>query len=168
MKWSKLKKNVESFFSEKLKGKVELRAVSYNDTHDNEGRGYITVDGEEVWNMCTLQYYTHERNKIISKLSEGTKNIAEAQSKGIDELDKEGIYSQWGYYNYLKEYCTLPIESSLNSENPLIKSLSMLDFRVGKRTLEKLDVNNDHEMVQYFYKLRCKVERIDNTYNKRV
>ena len=160
MRWSKLKKNVESFFSDKVKGKVELRSASYNRTHDNDGRGYITVDGKEVWNMCTLNYYSKEYEKTIEQLNVGAENIGDAQTKGIAELDEEGVYSQWGYYNYLKDYCSASIDSCLISDIPLIKSLAMLDSRVGKRKLKAMDVSNDHEMVVYFFKLRCELENI--------
>ena len=160
MKWSKLKKNVESFFADNVKGKIELRSVSYNGTHDNDGRGYITVDGKEVWNMCTLQYYSKEYKKVTEQLNKGASNIGNAQTKGIAELDQEGTYSQWGFYSHLKDYCSLPIKSCISSNIPLIKSLAMLDSRVGKRTLAKLDVGKDHEMVQYFYNLRCKLENV--------
>ncbi|WP_185230346.1 SF0329 family protein [Teredinibacter franksiae] len=160
MKWTKLKKNVESFFSEKVKGRVELRAASYNGTHDNDGRGYITVDGKEVWNMCTLSYYSKEHEKILKQLDAGAENICDAQIKGIAELDKEGTYSQWGYYNHLQDYCSYSIDLSLVSDVPLIKSLAMLDSRVGKRRLKSLDVSSDHEMVVYFFNLRCQLENI--------
>lgn len=160
MKWSKLKKNVESFFTDKEKGKVELRSVSYNGTHDNDGRGYITVDGKEVWDMCTLKYFPKEYEKVSEHLKLGSETTRDAQIIGIEELDREGVYSQWGYYNHSKEFCSLPIESSISSEVPLLKVLALLDSCIGKRTLTKIDVSKDQEMVRCFYNLRCELENV--------
>ena len=58
MQWSKRKKKVEEFFSDEVKGRVELRSTHYRGTHDEEGRGYITFDKNEIWSMCTLSFYS--------------------------------------------------------------------------------------------------------------
>jgi hypothetical protein len=43
MQWSKRKKRAESFFAESVQGRLELRSTHYRGTHDEEGRGYITL-----------------------------------------------------------------------------------------------------------------------------
>lgn len=132
MKWSKLKKRLEDFICPSLKGRVEFWITSYRKTHDQVGRAYITVDGKEVINMCTLK-----------------KEIA--------------IY---GEENELmsKKFLNSPIEESLKSNNPIIKSLALIDRRVGKRTLNMLkeSMKNESELVRYFYNLRCESEGILN------
>jgi len=64
MQWSSLKSKVEAFFAPSVKGRVELRAASYRGAHDQTGRGYITVDGKEIWNMCTLSFWGAEYPRI--------------------------------------------------------------------------------------------------------
>ena len=161
MLWSKLKTNVESLFAENVRGIVELRSVSYNHSHDNHGRGYITVYGKEVWNMCTFQYFPIEKAQIDVNLELYAENARSAQLDAVNELDMEGVYSQSGFYFLLHEYCSMPIHESLNSNIPLIKSLAILDRRVGKRKLSTLNLAMDHEMVKYFYTLRCSLEKIN-------
>lgn len=104
--------------------------------HDGIGRAYITVDGNEVYNMCTLKrdYYRQP---------------------------KEGVYSQVEFLKATREYLNSPIEVSIKSNNTIIKILAILDKRTGKRTLENLKeiIIDDEDIVQFFYRLRCDAEK---------
>jgi hypothetical protein len=160
MKWSSLKSKVEAFFASSLNGRVELRATRYREAHDQTGRGYITVDGKEVWNMCTLSFWGAEYPRIHTIKQEQQISAAAAHVIVDVQLEEEGVLSQWGFYRALEDYCNSSIESSLGSANPLVKSLALLDARVGKRQLKKLDVSTQHPMVQFFFKLRCEAEGI--------
>lgn len=128
---------MESFICDSLKGRVEFFCSNYR-MHDGIGRAYITVDGNEVYNMCTLKrdYYRQP---------------------------KEGVYSQVEFLEATREYLNNPIEVLLKSDNVLIKILVLLDRRVGKRTLENMKntMLSEEDIVQYFYKLRCDSEGID-------
>ena len=135
--WSKTKKHLESFICDPLKQRVEYRCSNYR-IHDGIGRTYITVDGKEVLNMCTLKrdYY---RTPV------------------------EGTYSQVEFIETVYKYFNLPIEECLNTHNPLVKILVILDRRIGKRTLlnMKEGIEAEEDIVKYFYKLRCDAEGID-------
>ena len=89
MKWSKRKKNVESFFADSVKGRIELRSTRYRGTHDEEGRGYITFDKEEIWNMCTLSFYSIEYERIDEIVKRENITPYEAQMIAHDELASE-------------------------------------------------------------------------------
>lgn len=135
--WSKIKKQLESLICDSLKDRVEFFCSNYR-MHDGIGRAYITVDGNEVYNMCTLKRdYYHQL--------------------------KEGVYSQVEFLDAAREYLTNSIEISLKSDNTIIKILAILDRRTGKRTLENLKATilNDEDIVQYFYRLRCDAEGIN-------
>jgi hypothetical protein len=135
--WSKTKKQLGSFLCSSLKDRVEFFCSNYR-MHDGIGRTYITVDGNEVYNMCTLKrdYYRQP---------------------------KEGVHSQVEFMEAVDQYLNSPIEESLKSDNVLIKILVLLDRRVGKRTLENMKntMQNEEDIVQYFYKLRCDAEGIN-------
>ena len=132
--WSKTKKKLKSFLCNSLKDRVDFFCSNYR-MHDGIGRTYITVDGNEVFNMCTLKrdYYYQP---------------------------KEGVYSQVEFLEAVNEYLSSPIEDLLKSDNTLIMILVILDRRVGKRTMENLKdtIANYEDIVQYFYKLRCSAE----------
>ncbi|WP_142414066.1 SF0329 family protein [Hathewaya massiliensis] len=137
MVWSKTKKHLKSFICDSLKDRVEFHCSNYR-MHDGIGRTYITIDGKEVYNMCTLKrdYY---RTPV------------------------EGTYSQVEFMEILRKYFNTSIEESLNIENTLVKILVVLDRRIGKRTLisMKESIENEEDIVKYFYKLRCEAEGVE-------
>lgn len=158
MQWSKLKSNVERFFAPALAGRVELRATRYRDAHDQTCRGYITVDGKEVWNMCSLRFYPEEQDRI-EKIPDKTGSPRwKAQIQAHGELHREGILAQWDLYQALEIFCNSPFTQILDSDNALIRALAMLDSRLGKRRLASLDICNLHPTAIYFYTLRCVAE----------
>ena len=196
MKWSKLKKQLEDFICPSLKGRVEFWITSYRKTHDQVGRAYITVDGKEVINMCTLkkeiaiygeenelmssdninleQNEFDEDKDIIFQLlrKEGFSEdilLRIARNRSIHDIAKREvetkcIFSQYDFIEAAKKFLNSPIQESLKSNNPIIKSLALLDRRVGKRTLNMLkeSMKNESELVRYFYNLRCESEGILN------
>ena len=160
--WSKLKKAVESHFALSVIGRVELRSTRYRKAHDDVGRGWITVDKKEAWNLCTFKYWhaLYESKKKIQARRDVS--IMDAYRLASTEIENQGILSQERFYDMLDEYCSLSIERALASENVLIQALAMLDKRLGKRKLRSLKLeSNAHPMVQYFFKFRLKAEGID-------
>ena len=150
MRWSKLKQKVEEHFAAKLGKRVELRLTCYRDAHDQIGRGWITVDGEEVHNMC---YW------LQHKVGQPRIEIDESTTPPV--ATHKGVMSTFDYTSALFEYLSNSIEDSINSSNYLIRALALLDSRYGKRRLEKLALAPDeHPLVQRFFQLRCEAEGI--------
>lgn len=160
MQWSKRKKLVESFFSDSVKDRVELRSTHYRGAHDQDGRGYITFDKNEIWSMCTLSFYSIEYERIYEIVEREGLIPYEAQKIAHDELASEGSFNQYTYYASLDEYCNNSIETSLTSDNLLIRCLAMLDSRLGKRRLRSLDLSKESKKVIEFYRIRCECEGI--------
>jgi hypothetical protein len=47
------------------------------------------------------------------------------------------------------------VGEALKSSDPLVKAFSLVDRRVGERTLEKLEISDaEHTLVKAFYELR--------------
>ena len=152
MRWSKLKQKVESHFSAKLRGRIELRLTCYREAHDEIGRGWITVDGEEIHNMC---YWLQHK--------EGEPRIEIDQTVTPPVVTHRGVMSTFDYTKALIEYLSNSIEDSIDSKNYLIRALALIDSRCGKRRLEKLNIGPDeHPLVQRFFQLRCEAEGINN------
>lgn len=63
--WSKTKKRLESYICNSLKDRVDFFCSNYR-IHDEIGRTYITVEGNEFYNMCTLKrdYYREPKEGI--------------------------------------------------------------------------------------------------------
>lgn len=159
MQWSKQKQQVEKFFAPALAGRVRLHVAAYRHAHDQMGRGYISVDGVEVWNMCTFRFLRQEAEAIAAELeSDGRLNARQAQIQVTDTLDAAGCLSQAGFHVTLRDYCNNSIEANLASSNALRRALAMLDMRLGKRRLAVYDSRVEHPMVRYFHQLRCQAE----------
>ena len=168
-KWSKVKKNLESFICEALKNRVDFFVVNYKKADDGMGRAYITVDKKEVLNMCT---FIAERRHydIYDELRFPEENYSVDDydtNRKIDDIaheltKKEGVFSQYDFFEALEFYFSVSIEKSLISENMLVKIFALIDKQTGKRTLEKLrdTIKNDAEIVNYFFNLRCEAEGI--------
>jgi len=168
MRWSKLKKQLEDFICPCLKGRVEFWITNYRKAHDQMGRTYITVDGKEVVNMCTIKkeiavfnaekelkkskniYFEQDdfkQDRIYELLRrEGfSEDILSqiARNRSINDIahkkvEEQDIFSQYDFLEAVERFLNSPIEESLKSDNSIVKALALIDRRVGKRTLNML------------------------------
>ena len=60
----------------------------------------------------------------------------------------------------LSDYLKLSIDDAIKSDNPIIRSLAILDRRFGRRRLAQFDDSKEHPMVRELYRLRCEAEGI--------
>ena len=169
MQWSKLKKLVESRFSPTLTGRAELRITNYRKSNDFEGRAWITLDGEEVWNFCTWKYLV-EHQKLTDQLGNlcGATEPQEPTRSGSyywsgDAADgilhKQGILSQKYFEDALEAYLNMSVEDACASDNLVHRALSALDRRLGKRRLSTLALRTDeHPLVKRLLQFRLEAE----------
>ncbi len=171
MRWSKLKQKIESNFAPSLNNRVKIYITRYRRTHDAEGRAWITVDENEIINMCTLTWerkYEYLRTEI-EEINQGTQpeegnniyyHIPEDSAHII--LQQKNIYSVDEFLSTAINYLNLSIKEALFSENTLVRALAILDKRVGKRTLKKLyNYDSGNNLLKYLYELRCEAEKIN-------
>jgi hypothetical protein len=166
--WSKVKKKLDSFRCEILKDRVQFTVTNYRRAHDQLGRAWITVDKKEVLNMCTITSETAlNRREYEIKREKQIPYTDWSQNRSIgmeahEWILNEGVFAQYDFFDAVEEYFQQSIEESLKSNNMLIKILALIDRRVGKRTLEKINESMlcEIEIVQIFYKLRCEAEGI--------
>lgn len=144
MQWSKLKNQVESYFCDSLKGRVELFTTWYkNGGSPERARGAILVDKNEIFEANTDKWI---------ELQKETSN---------KELWNQGIFQYLEFRESLKEYLSLSIGEALFSENVLIRALALVDRRIGKRKLCKIEMpEEEYQLVKFMYKLRCEAEGI--------
>lgn len=166
--WSKVKKKLESFLCDSLKDRVNFIVTNYRKTHDQLGRAFITVDKKEVLNMCTIttEMALYRKIREIKKerqlSSDDSSQNLEIWEIAHETVKKEVILAQYDFFDAVEKYFQLSIGNVLQSENMIIKILGLLDRRVGKRTLKSLkeSMQQEKEIVQYFYRLRCEAERV--------
>ncbi|WP_441296779.1 SF0329 family protein [Bacillus sp. Marseille-P3661] len=91
--------------------------------------------------------------------SEERQQLIKSSSDAEEIMINQNIFESYFLYAAFMEYATLSIDEAMNSENIIIKAYSMLDRRLGKRRLEKLELTQEtHPLIADFYKIRCDVE----------
>lgn len=149
MTWSKLKSGMEQFFAPGVKGRVGLHMTSYRrpGRWDNEGRSWITIDGEELINMPLDVEWA--RYMVDVHEPERSREFEQASRLGQDRLKRAMV-----------AYQELSIDAILASDDSVVRALGMLDRRVGKRRLGKMEVADQPLLVRYLYLFRCGIEGV--------
>ena len=147
MQWSQLRKRVEDLFADSVRGRIRLHETGYHGMHDETGRNWITVDGQEVVNMP--QWYPWIMRDYIGKPD---------VPRGF--ADYASLFAKGGLNHAMHVYLTLSIDDILNGDNVLVRAIGMLDRRLGKRRLRALELENAHPLVRLFHQLRCEAEGI--------
>ncbi|GAU76628.1 hypothetical protein [Fusibacter sp. 3D3] len=175
--WSGIKKRLETdMLCPVLSGRVKYFVTKYRKTHDESGRVAILVDDREIIQGNIFRYYKGQRDveqrikaelHVSHRVWDGKVFLNDKANTEAEELVdairlEEGLFDVWQFTDAIECYLNQSIQASLNSENPLIRLLAILDRRVGKRTLidvcERLD--EQPEWLRYFYELRLKSEHI--------
>ena len=159
MQWSRLKSAVESRFAASLRRRVQLRVTSYRHAHDGEGRGWITLDREEIFDASTLRHYD-TLTDLNSALQGQGLGYKKAHQRARTQIEAEGIFTEWTFWEALEEYLDLSIEKALSSTNVLHRALAMIDRRLGQRRFRALRLRRaEHPLVRRLYRARGSAEK---------
>lgn len=164
MQWSKLRSQVEDLFADSVKGRVRLHSTRYRKMHDQQGRAWITIDGEEIVNMTNLFKWLYQRDRRAAELAgvePGGQTWEDYASKWCDaeqELRQESVFWQGDLGDAMFSYLQSSIDHIVSSDNILIRAIGMLDRRVGKRRLAILSETIDHPLVALLHTFRCDAE----------
>jgi hypothetical protein len=182
--WSGLRKKLENdLLCDCLKGRIQYFYTCYHSAPDQYGRIAIRVDGKEIIKGNPFDLYIHYNSlerKNKRELNTPTRywgtdcefiNNAENQviEEGLETLAIwEGVFEVHHIYGAIIEYTNQSIEKSFNSGNPIVKMLSLLDRRIGKRRLLAVarEMDNQPEWVRYFYNLRVEAECLEEQVKK--
>lgn len=158
MKWSKVKKLVESSFAESVKKRVQIYSTYYQCSC---GRGWITIDGKELVDLSTMLSsmiyrcaYHETTNTPFPKHS-----AVPDEERTPNKLVEDGEFSRFDLHIACWDYLHQSIKDSLESENPLIKSLAVLNARVGKGRLIEIAKQNLHPLTRALLDFRIEAER---------
>lgn len=177
MFWSIRKKKLEERLANSLKGRIQYHVTRYGPGFSHsQARAWITFDKQELVNFSTISWYleklklsreiqviNHVTDYRDAKQKEGY-YLAYKQAEEI--LRKRELFTRAFFECSVEEYLNLSIEKVLQSENPLIRGFAMLDRRLGKRRLAKLELDPvETQLVKRFFTLRCEVEQIRNSYH---
>ena len=161
MKWSKLKKEIEQRLSDKLMRRLEYYTTTY--ANSSLGRSWITFDKVQIVNFETIlswvnyNAYYHELTNKPNYQKHSSINDKE-RTVGLPMERVE--FSQFDFLNSCWDYLQLSIEDALESKNPIINSLAMVDRRLGKRRLTNINIEDLHPLTKLLFCIRLNVENI--------
>lgn len=178
--WSSVRKKLEqNFLCEKLRGRVQYFFTHYRKSHDEEARVCVRVDGKEYvmgnpYNYYVKGYVHLEKEikramQIPMRVWDFDENVFEydEENTAVEEYIKkrqiiDGEFSAYQIMKSIEEFLQMNIDDALQSDNPILKMLALLDRRVGKRRLQKLaeEMERQPQWLQFFYRLRLDAERI--------
>lgn len=149
MQWSKLKSRVKDFIRPELKNRIDFHLTSYRESHDGADKVWILIDGEKNFDFSYYPYEFAEANFYH-------KGLNKEQIK--DLLEANEIHRPKDFGDAMREYLDLPIGKALESSNPIIKAFALIDRRIGKGRLDKIEItDSEHSLVKAFYGLRRKL-----------
>ena len=144
--WSGMRKKLEKdYLADSLKGRIQYFVTTYRESHDEEGRAAIWLDGKEVLKGSYFNLWRrwHDNHYAID---DRTLNL--------------GAFDQGEFYRAFQEFDNQSIEKSLESENLLVRIFAILDHRVGNRRLLQMQKRMPEEPIhmQTFYGIRMEAE----------
>ncbi|MDX6710591.1 MAG: hypothetical protein QOH96_1607 [Blastocatellia bacterium] len=157
MQWSKLKKRVEESFADSIKGRVQIYSTHYSCSC---GRGWITIDGEELADLSTLLSgliygcFYHESTKTHCAKHPAVPDV----ERSPGDLVAPGEFSRFDLHEACWEYVHSSVNDSLKSHNPLIASLAVLNAKVGKGRLARLAKQKLHPLTRALLEMRMNAE----------
>ena len=147
MQWSKLKSRVKDLICPELRDRIDFHLTSYRSSHDGADKVWITIDGKQIFNC---KHYPYERAEFAAHLSGLHDDEAKSALRAVE------IHSPGDFGDAMRSYLDMSVGDALQSPDPIVRAFAIVDRRVGKRALAKVDVSDcQHTLVNAFYQLRC-------------
>lgn len=165
-RWSKIKKDVVRLICPQVRKRIDFHVTAYREAHDDRGEAWITIDGKKVFGCGYYKHVwgdaeewgrrVHEHFRTFEEMLKAPKWEKDALRKEVEQaLLKREIHDTAAFVLALKAYPSIPIRNALQSRNPFIRALALIDRRVGERTLESIRIKpSDHSLVKLFYAVR--------------
>jgi hypothetical protein len=161
MQWSKLKTRIKALICPESQNRIDFHVTRYREATDFGTEAWITVDGIKVFGGGHYHRFVpecqewHRRVSGANSLPYFRPELKAIGQEIAEALNKQEIHDTEQIVGAMRKYLDLSIEEALQSDNPFIKALAVIDRRTGKRTIEKLQLQEtDHSLVRRFYELR--------------
>ena len=154
--WSGIRHKLEhEYLAESLRGRIQYFATTYRESHDQEGRAAIRLDGKEVLRGNFFNYYLKAH-----LLPESYRRLGWEFDFTDEATMNLGMFDQRSFYVAFEKFDNQSIDESLSSPDLMIRIFAILDRRVGKRRLiaMKEQMKNEPQILQFFYLVRTEAE----------
>ena len=134
--WSGLNHQLNEYLCDSLKNRVSYFLTRYHEVHNSYGRASIMSDGKELVVFSWINMYKQEFDTTEQSKETGITNSDALELK--NKWEKDGTLSEWDFLQSATNFLQMSIADALTSENCLIRIFAILDRRVGKRTIQKI------------------------------
>lgn len=160
--WAGLSKWLNGCLCGELKDRITYFLTRYHKVHDAYGRAAILLDGRELVCFSWIEQCWQEQVVAAKYAADTSRDYLALYDELKPVWDETAAYCDMDFLNAVLEFRNLPIQDALTSENFIIRILAILDKRVGKRTLRKIEQAGQYRQypawVRQFYQLRIKEE----------
>ena len=165
MRWSKVRKLVRESFADSLRDRVDVRVTNASPRgapwRDACHQGWITVDREVVAHLDPH----HLRKLTLTLPITGDRSADRHVSLIVQPRPRQAVPSGAQVGAFLDfspacwEYLHSNLNESLQSEDPFISSLAVLNAKVGRQRLERASMRNLHPLTRAMLDFRLEAER---------
>jgi len=155
MQWSKLKSRVKAFTCPELKDRIDFHITQYRKAHSWISESWVTVNGERIFDCGSRTYAREAADEFLDRKKSSSSVEVDNDWNMQEVLKRREIHEPQHMGEAMRAYLDLAIDEALKSDNPFIRALAIVDRRIGKRTLAKLEIGElEHSLVKAFYELR--------------
>lgn len=156
--WSGMRKYLEEeMIAESIRGRVRYGCTRYVGM-DNCRIFEVCIDGIQVkrFSWETVNSYFIEQGYSPTPSPFGVHEYWEGFWETLEKypMSMRTEYTDEEFCTALEKYRNSDIRNSIISDDPIVRMFAVLDRRIGKRTIEALNVTEQPEWLQPFYELR--------------
>lgn len=129
----------------------------YHSVHNSYGRAVVLLDGKEL-----VRFSWNAGIKQEADISDFPGPFSEADKALQREWNEAGVLSEGDFLAAALAFRKMSLREALSADSYILKLFAVLDRRLGKRTLLKLEAEKDFEgyppWIRQFFLLRLKAE----------
>lgn len=130
--------------------------AGYRKAYEARGRAWLTVDGQEVSSFCEFTFENAWRDAGRRERPTGWPFTDSA----YEAIRAAGLTDKVDLLDAMGTVIGSSIDQLLESPDPLVRALAMLDRRLGKRRLARIDCSSEHPLVATMHRTRCDAEGV--------
>ncbi len=162
MRWSKVRKLVEESFADSVRDRVKVhvtnadpRGVPWQDTCK---RGWISVDGVVVAQI--EPHYLRRLTLSLPRRGAGREVMLIVEARPEQTVPPGAVAGAFlDFTEACWEYLHSNLNESLNSGDPFISSLAVLNAKVGRQRLQRLSALDLHSLTRWMLDFGMDAER---------
>jgi hypothetical protein len=139
---------------------VDVHVTGYRAAYEQRGKGWITIDGKTVATFCDFAHENAWRSESAAN-GKGPWNDA-----AFATIEQRHIFPDGTLSIAMGELLAKPIGECLRSSHTVVFALAVLDRRVGKRTLRKLEVQGRPGWAATLVSLRMEAEGLASDWKR--